>query len=736
MRKILSVAEILIKWTIYGILVIIFLIVAIAIFSDDIQGEANTGSFSSQSFNEGWILERNGSPEKIILPVTVDAKKGDMLTIKNTLPGDLHSGSCLMVRASMEDVYIYINGELREEYSTDNLSVKVYHLPSAYVVTELSEKDSCAELVIQIRVKTKGTLNEIQLGQGNNVWFSIIHNNMAVNVAAFVVLILGLILIISSLIMQFYVQTSRASFFLGLLMLNTGIWIFSESNLRQILFSKPSLTLYFAIISVELIGAIACLFFDEVQHRKYHISYVVIEALVCIQLLVNIILHFTKIAELYQTLVFSHIWMAVGLIVGVVNIISDIRTKIIHQYSTTAIGMVCFLAASLLELVGFYVTRFHVFGIFVCFGLVMLAAATVIQVLIDQNKVSREREKKQTRMVINTIETIAGAIDAKDEYTGGHSERVGHYAAILARGMAADYDFTEEDILRIQYIGNMHDIGKIGVTDSILNKAGRLTDDEFCLMKRHVEIGAELISGIGENIEGLVDGILYHHERFDGRGYPKGLSDTEIPLIARIICLSDCYDAMSSNRVYRKCLSNEEIRAEIVKCSGTQFDPALAEIFVRLMDSGEIVPYTVDGMAAARNGAVLKSALLEDYLQTNAGSVETKAKKPAYIRMLCYIVKMKEKKGERVDIFLLKSLEDSAENREAINVLVKPYLQPEDINIEYNEYKHIVVLFQKTDEKINRFVEALQDSAVKIEVEQMHPCSAQTGTWGADIYVF
>lgn len=719
MRKILSTAEIFIKWFVYGVLVIIFFIVAVALFSDEDQGEAETGSFQSRSFNEGWTMERNGNLEKISLPVSVKAKSGELLTIRNALPADLYDGSCLMVRASMEDIYIYINGELREQYATENISTGAYYLPSAYVVTELSEEDSGAEIAIQVRVKTRGNFNEIQLGQGNNVWFRVLQDNIAVNAAAFVVLIFGLILIISSLIMQHYVKTFRASFYLGLLMLDIGIWVFSESNLRQILFSRPSLSGYFAYVTVELIGVITCLFFDEVQHRKHHDRYTVIEILVCLQLLVNMILHFTGIAELYQTLVFSHTWMAVGLIVGVINIISDIRTRAIRQYSATAIGMVCFLIASSFELIAFYVSRFHVFGIFICIGLVMLAAATILQVLIDQNRNARERERNQTRMVINTIETIAGAIDAKDEYTGGHSERVGHYAAILARGMAADYDFSEEDILRIQYIGNMHDIGKIGVTDSILNKAGRLSDDEFCLMKKHVDIGAELISGIGENIEGLVDGILYHHERFDGRGYPKGLSDTEIPLVARIICLADCYDAMSSNRVYRKRLSNEDIRAELVKCAGTQFDPALTEIFIRLMDSGELVPYTVDGMATAETGVVLKSARLENYLQRNAGSVETKAKNPTLIRMMCYIIKMKEKEGEQVDVFLLELPENSAENMETIKSLMRPCMQPEDMDIEYNEYKRMVVLFGKTGEQKEHFIKVLQGSAIKIDIEQI-----------------
>lgn len=719
MKRIISTAEIVIKWFIYGMLLITVLIVAVALFSSDTEGEAPTGSFDAFGFNEGWTLEMNGKTEAITLPITVDAKSGDYLIIKNTLPADISDGSSLMMRASMEDMYIFINGELREQYATESISAGAYYLPSAYVVTELSEQDSCAEIAVHIRVKSRGTLNEALIGQGNNVWFGIIKKNIPVNAVAFVVLILGVILIAAWLILHRLEQISRASFFLGLLMTDMGIWVFSESYLRQIIFSKPSLSSYFAYLSVELLGVLACLFFDEVQHKKYHKIYIIIESVVCIQLAVNIFLKVANIAELYQTLIISHIWMALALAFAVVNVIIDIRTKRIKQYGATAIGMICFLVTSLLELVAFYISRFHVFGIFVCLGLVMLTVATVIQALIDQLRSSKERENKQTRMVVGTIETIAGAIDAKDEYTGGHSERVGHYATILARGMAADYDFSEEDILRIQYIGNMHDIGKIGVTDSILNKAGRLTDDEFCLMKKHVDIGAELMVGIGENIEGLVDGILYHHERFDGKGYPSGLSDTDIPLIARIICLADCYDAMTSNRIYRKRLSNEDVRAEFVKCSGTQFDPALTEIFVRLIDNGEMVPYTVDGLATTKTGDVLKSSLLENYLQKSGNSDETKATHPSHIRMLCYIMKLKEKKGERVNVFLIKLSDIGKDNQEMVNKLVKPFLQADDISLAYNENIRIISLFDKTDEQIESFTKALHNSEIQIDIEEL-----------------
>ena len=223
-----------------------------------------------------------------------------------------------------------------------------------------------------------------------------------------------------------------------------------------------------------------------------------------------------------------------------------------------------------------------------CVGLNVLMVSTVVQILIDQIREAKERQERQTQMIVNTIETMAGTIDAKDEYTGGHSERVGDFAATLAKEVAERYQFSERDIRRIRYIGIMHDIGKIGVPDRVLNKTGHLIDEERELMKKHVDVGADIMEAMDETVKGLSEGIRYHHERFDGKGYPKGLAGEEIPLVARIICLADSYDAMTSNRVYRKRLTNEEVREELIRCSGKQFDPELTEVFVKLLDNGEL----------------------------------------------------------------------------------------------------------------------------------------------------
>lgn len=184
-----------------------------------------------------------------------------------------------------------------------------------------------------------------------------------------------------------------------------------------------------------------------------------------------------------------------------------------------------------------------------------------------------------------TFQTIAGTIDAKDEYTGGHSERVGEYAAQIATWMAETYSFTADDIARIRQIGLMHDIGKIGVPDSVLNKKGRLTDEEYNLMKQHTVIGSDILKNI-EDVAGLRDGVRHHHERYDGKGYPDGLKGDEITPFARILCIADSFDAMTSDRVYRGRLTGEQVLNEIEKNRGTQFAPEVADTVLAMIKDG------------------------------------------------------------------------------------------------------------------------------------------------------
>ena len=176
-----------------------------------------------------------------------------------------------------------------------------------------------------------------------------------------------------------------------------------------------------------------------------------------------------------------------------------------------------------------------------------------------------------------TLHALTSAIDAKDSYTFGHSARVALLSAMLAEAAGHPREFVE----RIELAAQVHDVGKIGVPEAVLCKPGRLTDDEFEIIKTHPTIGANILRDIRQMAD-LIPGVLYHHEHWSGRGYPAGLAGRDIPIFGRIIGLCDAFDAMSSNRTYRAALDHEVVLREIRQCAGRQFDPDLAQIFVKL----------------------------------------------------------------------------------------------------------------------------------------------------------
>ena len=209
---------------------------------------------------------------------------------------------------------------------------------------------------------------------------------------------------------------------------------------------------------------------------------------------------------------------------------------------------------------------------------VWLVAALVFSITTAQIKKYNERHERDNVIINESIETFTGFIDAKDPYTNGHSKRV----AVYTRCIADEMGYAGEELDRIYYIALLHDCGKIGVPDSILTKPGRLTDEEFEVIKSHTVRGGEILSHF-KSLKNAGEGALYHHERYDGKGYPEGRAGEEIPLIARMICVADSFDAMNTNRVYRNKLSKERIIEEIETNKGRQFDPQIADVFLRLL---------------------------------------------------------------------------------------------------------------------------------------------------------
>jgi HD-GYP domain-containing protein (c-di-GMP phosphodiesterase class II) len=188
------------------------------------------------------------------------------------------------------------------------------------------------------------------------------------------------------------------------------------------------------------------------------------------------------------------------------------------------------------------------------------------------------------------LSVLSRAIETRDAYTRGHSARVTAIADAIARRL----EWDEEQLDRLQIGGPLHDIGKLAISDEVLAKPGRLDDHELAQIREHPRLGARLLLRLA-TFRGALPYVLYHHERWDGTGYPTGRAGEEIPVEARVLAVADAFDAMTSDRPYRPALSHHEALAEVERCAGSQFDPAIVDIFLELFAEAEELAAAASG---------------------------------------------------------------------------------------------------------------------------------------------
>ena len=196
------------------------------------------------------------------------------------------------------------------------------------------------------------------------------------------------------------------------------------------------------------------------------------------------------------------------------------------------------------------------------------------------NEELEDSKEQLEQAYLDMVQTLRYTVEAKDTYTRGHSDRVSEYSVLIGEKLG----LPEEQIKTLRVGGLFHDIGKIGIPDSILLKPGKLTDDEYSEIKNHPAIGAHIL-GSAKIFQDIIPIVKHHHEKYDGNGYPSRLKGEEIPYLARIAAVADTFDAMTSRRSYRGPINVEQVKEEIKRCEGTQFDPQIAEVFLDILNN-------------------------------------------------------------------------------------------------------------------------------------------------------
>ena len=534
----------------------------------------------------------DGNYEKIQVPGRYQVPAEETMTILTTLPLDYAENS-LAIRSSLQNIRFYIDGELREEYDTSDTRLIGKNTASGYVFCTTSEADAGKEVRIELQSNTEkysGVVNAVYCGDRTEIWEYLFQTYGMETVVASFLLFAGIITIVFSIALSIVYQMKFDMEYLGWCVLVAAVWMLGESKIRQLLVPNPTALSSLCFVMILLCPVPISYYVDTLQEGRHKKAFAVIEDLAFLNLIICSALHITGYADYIETLPIAQAAIGVTVFLVAATFIWDLRRGYrIDGYA--AAGIIVALTAVVIETASVYFVV-SISGVFIGSGMIILLILCLIRTIrniwkIESNKQKKEMDKHREQLEeisLQLMQTLSTTIEAKDEYTRGHSYRVAEYSALIAR----ELNWDEDEIRNLKNAAYLHDIGKIGIPDNILNKPVKLTDEELGVIKEHTVIGAEILKNI-TLIDHVKEVARSHHERYDGRGYPDGLKGEEIPLYARIIAVADSFDAMKSRRIYRSPLDDQVVYNEIFQNRGTQFDPELADIFLKLLDEERVI---------------------------------------------------------------------------------------------------------------------------------------------------
>lgn len=533
-----------------------------------------------------WEKE-DGSREKIAVPGRYDVAAKETMVISTVLPADFDK-TALAIRGSLQDVTFYVGDELREVYDTSDTRPFGKNSASRYVFCPTSAADAGKEVRILLRTNTSqyaGVVNAVYWGDKVDIWQYLFRCHASETIIAAFILFAGVVTILFSIALGVAYKTKFDMEYLGWCMIMGAIWMLGESKLRQLFLPNASAIASLCFVMILFCPVPILFYVDTILCGRYHRLYQIIGYIATGNLFVCSFLHMFGILDYIQTLPLGHLMLVATLAVVLITTIRTLRHSTDKADRLVLAGLIVIFITVVIETIATYY-MVTISGIFLGIGLLILLFINILRTIARIRNLELERRQKEMhrrreqmeKLSLQVLRTLSTTIETKDEYTRGHSHRVGEYAALIARELG----WSQEEIINLKNTADLHDIGKIGVPDTILNKPTKLTEDEYIIIKDHTVIGAEILKNI-TLIPHAAEVARSHHERYDGTGYPDGLKGEDIPLYARVIAVADSYDAMSSRRIYRSALSRQEICEEIRSNQGKQFDPVIAEVFLRLL---------------------------------------------------------------------------------------------------------------------------------------------------------
>lgn len=520
---------------------------------------------------------------------TYDDKRAfsEEFTIVSKLPDNIGHDSILCFY-NRSDVKVYVNGELRKEFDRiKDTGVPGGSMKEFYMTVPVIPSDAGGELKI-IRGKTDWNpmvVSETFVTTNQGITDYMIGKYGISFALMFILFVAALLSSIVGIVLRVRYGRSINMLYAAFGILVVSCWLLSVSQMTPFVTGLYYVDGLMGFLFCMMMPFALLIYLNSIQKYRYDKVYSAMICLTVVDFILWTVLHFTGVINFQNALIF--IDSVLGLIVlGIaVTVVLDIKNGHLSEYRYTAIGFLVFMIMSIAEIAVIIISQNDASQIAMIIGLFCLLVLVAIQQIDDilkerkrlENEI-RKKNKEKEQMLIHIVQTLAGTIDAKDTYTKGHSSRVADYTREIARR----YGYDDSALTDIYMMALLHDIGKIGVPDAVINKPGKLSDEEYEIIKRHPVMGANILEKIKEKPE-LALGAKWHHEKYGGNGYPDGIKGEEIPEQARIIAVADAYDAMTSYRSYRDPMPQEKVRSEIKKGRGTQFDPQFADIMLQMM---------------------------------------------------------------------------------------------------------------------------------------------------------
>ncbi len=428
-------------------------------------------------------------------------------------------------------------------------------------------------------------LKDVMIEEGSQYMADQFRNYLFTFIGTTLIVFVGLLFLTVGIFGKIVMNTVGLDFIsFGLLSVFVGFCGYNDTMLLQVLTRHPSLIRVITSVCMIYIPYPAISFFASATGNS-HSRLVPASLVLCLgNFALQVLLTYKGISDYYYLVYISHgiILLALGAIMFMLiravrqhTISKALLNSLIISLSVLAIG------ASLDILCYYFLQSYGSFG-YTRLGMLVFEMMMGVYLLREQTRSLRLKQRENALFISEITTAFAKFIDMKDSYTNGHSSRVAKYTAMLARELGCD----EETVEKYYRIALLHDVGKIGIPKSVLNKPGKLTNEEYELIKSHTVMGYDVLKDISIMPE-LAVGAQSHHERPDGMGYPNHLKAAEIPRVAQIIAVADCFDAMYSNRPYRRRMNFDKAVSIIREVSGTQLTPDVVDAFLRLVEKGE-----------------------------------------------------------------------------------------------------------------------------------------------------